>query len=193
MDGVEEEGRESQGKRNLERERAKRGQPWRRRAIARARLLPHQRLRAIAPALLFLKAAAISPARTTTASAFFHSLSSSSSFFPSTSLPPLQAFFHQFPDCRRAKLGYYRRCYLPSCPSLSPPISSSVFLLLVRFPILPHFARPSRSFSSFFSFYFSLLLFLSRAFVVWNEERGVWARGRPFVWPLRARRRTAIF
>ena len=151
MDGVEEEGRESQGKRNLERERAKRGQPWRRRAIARARLLPHQRLRAIAPALLFLKAAAISPARTTTASAFFHSLSSSSSFFPSTSLPPLQAFFHQFPDCRRAKLGYYRRCYLPSCPSLSPPISSSVFLLLVRFPFCTSF--------SIFLFFFLVLFF----------------------------------
>lgn len=77
MDGVEEERRGSQGKRNSNvggrgEDIHGDGEPL------LERLLPHQR-RAIASALLFLKAAAISPARATKAQLF--SASFSSSFF----------------------------------------------------------------------------------------------------------------
>lgn len=111
MDGVEEERRGSQGKRNSNvggrgEDIHGDGEPL------LERLLPHQR-RAIASALLFLKAAAISPARATKAQLlrfllfFFLSLSFFSSFFHSLTL---LSFFFCSSSLSRAKLGYYR-CY----------------------------------------------------------------------------------
>lgn len=118
MDGVEEERRGSQGKRNSNvggrgEDIHGDGEPL------LERLLPHQR-RAIASALLFLKAAAISPARATKAQLlrvllfFFLSPSYFSSFFRSLTL---LSFFFCSSSLSRAKLGYYR-CYYHACSLL---------------------------------------------------------------------------
>lgn len=111
MDGVEEERRGSQGKRNSNVGGRGEyihgdGEPL------LEQLLPHQR-RAIASALLFLKAAAISPARATKEQLLrfllfsFLSLSFFFSFFHSLIL---LSFFFCSSSLSRAKLGYYR-CY----------------------------------------------------------------------------------
>lgn len=75
-------------------------------------------------------------------------------FFPFPApFPPFPVFFYSFLDCRRAKLGYYRRHYLPSFPLSSNFVQC---LLSTRsFPVSFSFARSFRSFSSFPFFFLS--------------------------------------
>lgn len=192
MDGVEEERRGSQGKRNSNvggrgEDIHGDGEPL------LERLLPHQR-RAIASALLFLKAAAISPARATKAQLlrfllfFFLSLSFFSSFFslPLSSFILLLLIF--------IVTGKTRLLLLLLPRFLSPPLSFSVFFPPILFLFLPFLYS---FFSlSLLSFFCSSPLVLSQVFVMQWTEGAVCASANT-VWPFRVRwwigRRTAVF
>lgn len=175
MDGVEEERRGSQGKRNSNvggrgEDIHGDGEPL------LERLLPHQR-RAIASALLFLKAAAISPARATKAQLlrfllfFILSLSFFSSFFHSLTL---LSFFFCSSSLSRAKLGYYR-CYYHAFSLLHFRSVSSFHRFFSCFSLFCTLFSLSLSLS--FLLFVPLPLF-SRESSLCNEQRVLCARAR---------------
>lgn len=150
MDGVEEEGRGSQGKRNLDvrgqgEDSHGDGEPLPERGFYHTNdyaLLPrHCYFRR--QLLLVQRELPLPPLSST----LFLFLRLSLPSAPPPSLP-LSVFFYSSLDCRRAKLGYYRAAATYRPPLHAPLISSSVFLLLVRFPCL------SLLFSSVFRFVF---------------------------------------
>ena len=160
MDGVEEEGRGSQGKRNLDvRGRGEDshgdGEPLLERGFY------HTNDYALLPRHCYFWRQLLLVQRELPRhclSAFFYSLFILSLsffvFFPFPApFPPFPVFFYSFLDCRRAKLGYYRRHYLPSFPLSSNFVQC---LLSTRsFPVSFSFARSFRSFSSFPFFFLS--------------------------------------